>query len=94
MTKTGVVIAGALLAGALLLYVKKNGVAGTVAVDAGAVVGQAVVDAGAGVVLGIGDGLGVPRTSMTECERARAEGRTWDASFACPARDFLSYLFN
>lgn len=93
ISRPGVIVAGVLLAGALLLYVKKN-TPGGVAVAAGAAVGQAAVDAGAGVVLGLGDGLGVPRTSMTECERARAEGRTWDASFACPAGDFLSYLFN
>lgn len=93
MTRTGLVIAGALLAGAVLLYVKKNG-SGNVAVDAGAALGQAAVDAGAGVVLGIGDAVGVPRTNETECERARREGRTWDASFACPAGTFLSYLWS
>lgn len=60
----------------------------------GAAVGGAVVDAGAGVVLGIGDAVGLPRTSMTECERAKAEGRTWDASFACPASDFVRYLWS
>lgn len=64
---------------------KKGGVAGVAAAMAGG-----VVDAGAGVVLGIGDSIGVPRTDMTECERAKAEGRWWDASFACPAGDFLS----
>lgn len=48
-----------------------------------------VVAAGA---IGIGNVVGVPQTSMTECERAKAEGRTLDASFACPAGDFLSYL--
>lgn len=45
-------------------------------------------------VLATGDVLGIPRTNMTECERAKAEGRTWDASFACPAGDFLGYVFN
>jgi hypothetical protein len=44
-------------------------------------------------VLTAGDALGVPRTNMTECEKAKAEGRTWDASFACPAGDFLGYVF-
>lgn len=61
-------------------------------VGIGAAVGGAVVDAGAGVVLGIGDAVGLPRTQMTECERAMAEGRTWDASFVCPASTFLKYL--
>jgi hypothetical protein len=37
--------------------------------------------------------VGVPPTNLTACQRAIAEGRTWDASFACPAKDFLSYAF-
>jgi hypothetical protein len=45
-----------------------------------------------GVVLGIGDAVGVPRTNMNACELAIAEGRTWDASFACPAGRFIEYL--
>lgn len=52
-----------------------------------------VVGAGTGVVLGVGDAVGIQRTNMTECERAKAEGRTWDASFACPAGNFLKYVF-
>lgn len=43
-------------------------------------------------VLAIGDAVGLPRTNETECQKAIREGRTWDASFACPAGDFLSYL--
>lgn len=43
-------------------------------------------------VLAIGDAVGIPRTNESECQRAIREGRTWDASFACPAGDFLSYL--
>lgn len=89
-------IAGGLLLAAYVVFKKKA--LATAAVDAaggvGETIGQGVVAAGSGVVLGIGDGLGVPRTNMTECERAKAEGRTWDASFACPAGDFLSYVFN
>lgn len=45
-----------------------------------------------GAVVGIGENIGVPATSETECERAIREGRTWDASFACPAKRFLEYL--
>lgn len=72
--------------------------------DAASAAGQFIRD-GAGTVAGVvdtgvsapvyavGDALGLPRTSETECERAKREGRTWDASFACPAGDFLGYLF-
>ncbi|WP_427306609.1 hypothetical protein [Cupriavidus sp. H39] len=84
-------LAGAAIA-AIAFVVKKNGgLAGAAAGAASALVG-AVGDAASGAVLGIGDALGVPRTDMTECERAIAEGRTWDASFACPAGNFLSSL--
>lgn len=61
-------------------------------VVAGAV--DAVGNAGAGVAIGIGDVIGVPRTNETECEKAIREGRTWDASFACPAGTFIKSIFN
>jgi len=94
MKASTVLIVGgiAALSLAVILYVKKNGL--PTAAGVGAAVGAAVVDGASGVVLGVGDAIGVPRTDLTECERAKAEGRTWDASFACPAKDFLSYVFN
>lgn len=93
ISRTSLLIAGGLLAVAVLLVVKKN-TQGGVAVAVGTAAGQAVVDAGAGVVLGLGDSLGLPRTNLTACEQAKADGRTWDASFACPTGDFLSYLWS
>lgn len=45
--------------------------------------------AGTEAVLRIGDAVGVPRTSETECAKALREGRMWDASFACPAAEFV-----
>jgi hypothetical protein len=92
-------IAGAAVAAVLLaLWVKKKGGLGNAAADAGQGIGNAAVQFGggavAGVALGIGDAIGVPRTDMTECEKAKAEGRTLDASFACPAGDFLTYGWN
>jgi hypothetical protein len=76
----------------LLILVKKKGAAA----DLGTSLGNAAVELGGGIVAGaaetIGDGIGVPRTDMTECEKAMAEGRTLDASFACPASTFLSYM--
>lgn len=63
------------------------------ATEWGAAVGSGVVNAGAGVVLGIGDAIGIPRTNLTECDKALLEGRTWDASFACPAGRFIGSFF-
>lgn len=85
-------IAGAAV-GAALLWAASKG-----AKDTGTTIARAGVDLVDGVVggtvVGIGEKVGIPATNMTECERAKAEGRTWDASFACPAKDFLSYLWN
>ena len=46
-----------------------------------------------GVVTGIGERVGIPSTSASECDRAIAEGRYWDASFHCPAGTFIKGLF-
>jgi hypothetical protein len=46
----------------------------------------------AGTIEGIGLAVGIPRTNMTQCEADRAAGRWWDASFSCPAGDFLSAI--
>lgn len=97
--ETKYIIAGAAVAAVLLaLWVKKKGGLGVVAADAGEGAGNAVVQFGGGVVagvaLGIGDAIGIPRTDLTECERAKAEGRDWDASKYCPASDFISYKWS
>ena len=59
---------------------------------------DATVKAGDTVIakpaIAIGDAIGIPRTNLTKCEQAKRDGRTWDASFDCPASDFLSYVFN
>ena len=75
-----------------LLYVAKTG-----AKEAGQAVGTATVNLVDGVVsgtvVGAGELFGLPATNLSECERAKLEGRTWDASFACPAKDFITYLW-
>lgn len=87
----GVLAAAAALA--VVVLVKKKGAVVDAATQAGSALGEAIGNAAGaaagGVVVGIGDQLGVPRTNMTECDKALAEGRTWDASFACPAGKFL-----
>ena len=93
-TSDMLMIGGGLLAVVAGLYIwKKGGVAGAAAGAASAVV-NAATGAATGTVLGIGDAIGVPRTDQTECEKALAEGRTWDASFACPAGQFLGSIFS
>lgn len=54
---------------------------------------QSATTGAAEVVQTVGDAVGVPRTNETECERALREGRTWDASFACPAGKFIGSFF-
>lgn len=57
---------------------------------------QAVKAAGGvvtGAVVGAGEVVGVPATSVDQCAADVAAGRTWDASFSCPAVDFLKYIF-
>lgn len=61
----------------------------SVAGAAGSAAVGAVVDAGAGVVTGIGDVVGVPRTDTTQCDIDLANGDYWAASFSCPAGRFL-----
>jgi hypothetical protein len=51
---------------------------------------QAISTSAGNAVQTVGETFGVPRTNETECQKALREGRTWDASFACPAGTFLS----
>jgi hypothetical protein len=82
------------VAAALLVYRAAGGTPRA----AGEAIGSAAVEVAggvtAGVAYGIGDAIGVPRTDETECERAIREGRTWDASFACPAGTFIGSLWS
>jgi len=86
-------VAGAAALGLAWWIWSKGGIANAAASAAGAVA-DAAGQVATGTVLGIGDAVGVPRTSQTECEKAIAEGRTWDASFACPAGQFLGSVWD
>ena len=95
MIAGGVAVAGLAF---FYLYGKgRNDSGGGFFQDIGAGAGSAVVDVVDGVISGgaiaIGDKIGIPKTNLTECERALAEGRTWDASFACPAGKFIGSFF-
>lgn len=88
---TGYLIAGGAVVAALA-YIKFKGAAGLgkdIATGTIELVDSVVSE----TVIAGGEVVGIPRTNQTECEKAKAEGRTWDASFACPAGDFLKYLF-
>lgn len=50
-----------------------------------------VEDAAAGVVLGLGDAVGVPRTDAFMCEISKASGDALGASRYCTAGDFLAW---
>jgi hypothetical protein len=78
---------------AAVAYVASKG-AGNVGAQLGSAAVDMVDGAIAGTVETIGEKVGVPKTNMTKCEQAKAEGRTWDASFDCPASDFIKYLWN
>jgi hypothetical protein len=83
--------AGAALV-AVLILTKKKGAATDVGTALGTAAANLATGAAAGVVYGVGDAVGIPRTNMNECEKAIAEGRTWDASFACSAGTFIDYV--
>jgi hypothetical protein len=87
-------IVGGIGAAALAVWwLSRKGNAQAVGETVGSAAVDTIVGAGTGVVLGAGEAVGIPRTNMSECERAIAEGRTWDASFACPAGTFIKSIF-
>jgi len=92
-TDTMLIVGGIGAAVAAVLWLSRKGNAQAVGETVGEAAVSGIVGAGTGVVLGAGEAVGIPRTNMTECERAIAEGRTWDASFACPAGTFIKSLF-
>lgn len=90
-----VMIGGAVLVGGLALYIlakRQPGQSLAGAVGTGAV--GAVADVATGVIKGVGGVFGVPDTNMDQCSQDLAAGRTWDASFSCPASRFVGSVFN
>lgn len=88
---TAVKYAGFALGAFLLYKLVTRGVAGTAADITQGVVGG-VVNAGAGAVIGAGQAVGIPPTDADKCADAIYAGRTWDASFDCPAGTFIRYV--
>lgn len=85
-------IAAAMIAAALAFVALKGAKGVGYAIAAGAV--DLVDGVFTGTVETIGINVGIPKTNLSECEKAKAEGRTWDASFACPAANFIGYLWD
>lgn len=51
---------------------------------------DAAGNAGAGVVVGIGEAVGIPPTNLDQCQRDIDAGRIWESSFSCPLGRFLA----
>ncbi|MCK9991392.1 MAG: hypothetical protein RugAbin2_02406 [Rugosibacter sp.] len=88
-----VYLAAAGIIATALVYIKIKGASG-----AGQAIGRGAVNLLDGVVTGAVSGagqlVGVPGTNPDKCAAAKAAGSTWDASFDCPAADFLRWLWN
>lgn len=85
--------AGAALVLVAVVYVWRRGFQG-VAADTTRAAANLAGGAVVGTVKGVGDVIGIPDTDKSKCERALAEGRYWDASFDCPAGDFIKGVFS
>lgn len=94
ITPTHVAALAGLSAAAFATYMLAKYGVGGLAKRAGEAAVNVANDAASGLVIGAGRAMGVPETSKTECEKALYEGRTWDASFSCPAPTFVKSLFS
>lgn len=81
---------GAVFLAKKLAYVVEN--AKAIGYSAGEVAFNVADGAVAGVVTTAGSIIGIPKTNLTQCQMDMAAGRTWDASFSCPAGTFLTYI--
>lgn len=95
--------AGGVVAGLAAYAILRGpgGVAEDVTSGAGKTVGGALKGTGTavgsvieGAVVGIGNVAGIMETNKAQCEKDKAAGNTWAASFSCPAGDFIKYVFN
>lgn len=83
ITKTQLIVGGVAVGAALIYFTGAREIAR-------AAVGV-VADAAVGVVHGVSDVVGLQTPNPTECQKAKAAGDTWEASFACPVDEFLKY---
>ncbi|MDD4927553.1 MAG: hypothetical protein PHF58_13755, partial [Methylotenera sp.] len=57
-------------------------------------IGKGAVDAAAGLVVGVGQGFGIPETDATMCDISKRNGDVFGASKYCTASDFISWTFD
>ena len=88
ITPSAVLAIAGLCVGAFVIFKIKS--AGIKSVATGIVNG--VNDAAAGTVGGVCEVIGIPQTGVSECEQAMRDGRSWDASFACPLPVYAKYM--
>lgn len=83
-------IIGAIAIGAAVIYLRGvRGFAGDL--TRGAI--SAASGAAEGAIHGASDLIGLPVPEVDKCQQAKAEGNKWDASFYCPATDFLRFVW-
>lgn len=88
MNKTVVTVA-LILAGVGAVWLWRRGLGGVAEdVTSGAV--AAAGGAAVGVVKGTSEVVGIPNTDPVLCKQALAAGDYWNASFYCPAKEFLA----
>jgi hypothetical protein len=94
VTATGALaLAGVAAAAFIVWQVSRKGGAASLGQQAGGALVDAADGVASGVVFGIGDRVGVPRTDAQACAAAKARGDLWEASKLCPAGDFLSAIW-
>jgi hypothetical protein len=77
-------------AAALVLFPDLMGkLIGKLAVGTGVAAGNIVVKTGEGLVIGVGEAVGIPQTDLELCEQYVQQGLWTKASFYCPAGTFL-----
>jgi hypothetical protein len=82
---------GLLAAGLFLAYITITKRAGqSIAGAAGSAVVQGAGEFGVGVVVGVGEVVGVPPTDTDKCAQAIKNGSLWDVSLYCPASDYVA----
>lgn len=90
-TPGNLVVLGVVTVVALMLLKKKFP---ALIVDAGAGAVEVVADAAAGVAIGVGDIIGIPRISDSKCQSALRLGDAWGVATYCPAGTTMQTYFN